>query len=241
VTGKFSTWCPKVIAQIGLPKRTILSRSIHIRLVRKSVDNKTEKLRIRHRAELEPLRRKISRLANDIREEVWNCEDLDDILINRAGDNWQPLFVIARIVGKEWLEKTIKAAKFISQKDAKETKSLGIYLLESLARIIACKRRALKLERGVSFFLPTHELLTGRCGDAGEGDGLNLIEEAPWNEKGEGLTATKLANKLKPYDIEPSQKREGEGKKPVRGYWSNVIEKAVKQYVSESNTSEPKK
>ena len=31
----FSTWCPKALAMIGLPARTILSRAIHIRLDRK--------------------------------------------------------------------------------------------------------------------------------------------------------------------------------------------------------------
>jgi putative DNA primase/helicase len=37
-TGQFTTWCPKAIAMIGLPKRTILSRSIHSRLGRKPKD-----------------------------------------------------------------------------------------------------------------------------------------------------------------------------------------------------------
>ena len=84
-TVQFSTWCPKALAQIGLPKRTILSRSIHIRLSRKLKDAKTEKLRKKHYQEFEDLRRKISGLAEDIRDHVKAFED--ETLENRAGDN----------------------------------------------------------------------------------------------------------------------------------------------------------
>ena len=41
----FSTWCPKALAMIGLPKRTILSRAIHVRLDRKPSGVTTEKLK----------------------------------------------------------------------------------------------------------------------------------------------------------------------------------------------------
>jgi hypothetical protein len=69
-TAQFSTWCPKAIARIGQPKRTILSRSIPIRLERKAKGVKTEKLKSAHADDLEDLRRKISRLANDIRAQM---------------------------------------------------------------------------------------------------------------------------------------------------------------------------
>ena len=72
-TGQFSTWCPKAIAMIGQPKRTIISRSIPIRLGRKSRGTKTEKLRKKHYEEFETLRRKISCLANNVRPRI---EDL---------------------------------------------------------------------------------------------------------------------------------------------------------------------
>jgi hypothetical protein len=72
----FSTWCPKAIAMIGTPHGTILSRSIHIRLERKDKKTKLEKLRRKHYAEFENLRRKIVRLANDIRERVRNFKPM---------------------------------------------------------------------------------------------------------------------------------------------------------------------
>jgi putative DNA primase/helicase len=48
IPSEFSTWCPKAIAMIGMPKRTILSRSVHIRLGRKPKNAKTEKLKKKH-------------------------------------------------------------------------------------------------------------------------------------------------------------------------------------------------
>ena len=42
----------------------------------------------------------------------------------------------------------------------------------------------------------------------------------------------KLARELREYDIERRQVKEGENR--GRGYWSDEVEKAVKQYESES-------
>src|SRR4029453_4655075 len=106
-TGKFSTWCPKALARIGLPNRTILSRAVHIRMDRKKASVKRERFIIeKHLAELAPLRRKISRLANDTRPQVKAFEG-DDTLINRANDNWRPLFAIAIAAGEGWSRKAL--------------------------------------------------------------------------------------------------------------------------------------
>ena len=73
---------------------------------------KTEKLKNKHFAEFEDLRRKISRLANQIREQVRVFES--DLLENRAADNWQPLLAIASAAtggdDQEWVTETAKAA-----------------------------------------------------------------------------------------------------------------------------------
>ena len=58
----FSTWCPKVIVMIGLPKRTILSRSVPIRLQRRPKGIKPSGC-AKHFAEFEPLRREIAQLV----------------------------------------------------------------------------------------------------------------------------------------------------------------------------------
>ena len=233
---------------IGLPKQTILSRAIHIRLERKGADVKTEKLRRKHFAEFEDLRRKISRLANDIRERVRVFES--DLLENRAGDNWQPLMAIANTatVGgdQEWVTETAKAAEHMNRKDVADSKSIGRYLLESIAQIIK-ERRGEKSddssgpaqgELGVApkkdltkEFLPTADLLLK----------LNEDDLAPWREDSKGakseLTARKLAGLLKQYeDVKPDRVRYPDGLEsspPTRGYWVEGLEKAIKKWAHE--------
>jgi putative DNA primase/helicase len=215
-TGRFSTWCPKVIAMIGLPKRTILGRSIHIRLGRKPEGVKTDKLKEEHYREFEDLRRKISRLANDIRSHVKAFRD--ESLENRAGDNWQPLFAIAAAAGEEWLQEAKLAAQRLSKKHAEEMKGFGRYLLESLDQIIQEKRKKEDLEPTEKIFLRSLDL----CNE------LNQDQEAPWKDKPDGIDALRLSKALKEYDIVPQRTREGSDRS--KGYWSDEIERAVQQY-----------
>jgi hypothetical protein len=215
-TGQFSTWCPKVIAMISLPKRTILSRSVHIRLGRKPKDIKTDKLKEDHYQEFEDLRRKISRLANDIRSHVKAFRD--ESLENRAGDNWQPLFAIAAAAGEEWLQEAKLAAQRLSKKDAEEMKGFGRYLLESLDAIIQEKRKKENVEPTEKIFLRSLDL----CNE------LNQDQEAPWKDKPDGIDALRLSKALKEYDIVPKRTREGADRS--KGYWSDEIEKVVQQY-----------
>ena len=242
----FSTWCPKALAMIGLPKRTILSRSIHIRLDRKASGVKTEKLKKKHYGELEELRKKISRLANDIREQVRVFES--DLLENRAGDNWQPLAAVASSAGNDWVIETAKAAEHINSRDVQDSKSTGRYLLESIAQIIKERRcgeqrkvsqePATPVELGVAsakeriptpkMFLPTTEVLLPK---------LNADDEAPWREDRKGakteLTSHKLAALLKQYGVKSEQKRYPDGSDsspPTRGYWIEDLEKAIEKY-----------
>ena len=72
------------------------------------------------------------------------------------------------------------------------------------------------------FFLRTQDLLTE----------LNQDEEAPWKEKAKDeLSANRLSNVLVSYGVKPIQVRTGqESKKPVRGYWSDELERVIKQY-----------
>jgi hypothetical protein len=222
-TGKFSTWCPKALARIGLPNRTILSRAIHIRMDRKKASVKRERFIIeKHLAELAPLRRKISRLANDIRPQVKAFEG-DDTLINRANDNWRPLFAIAIAAGEGWSRKALASALRMSGKDEKDSKSFGRSVLEAISRIIADQCKIENLEATTRFFLPTTELLDNVSG-------LNSDAEAPWMEKKDGLTPRGLANVLKAYQIKPHEARDG--KKVIRGYWSDELEKAIAQYTA---------
>ena len=144
------------------------------------------------------MRRKISRLANDIRGHVKAFKD--ESLDNRAGDNWQPLFAIAAAAGEEWLQEAKLAAQRISKKDAEEMKGFGRYLLESLDQIIQEKRKKENIEPTERIFLRSLDL----CNE------LNQDQEAPWKDKPDGIDALRLSKALKEYDIVPTRAREGQ-------------------------------
>jgi Domain of unknown function (DUF3854)/Protein of unknown function (DUF3631) len=138
ISARFSTWCPKVLAMIKLPPRTIISRSVHIRLTRKGADVKTTKLRAKHYDESQDMRRKIARFANQIRDKVRVFRTPDNAgMVNRASDNWEPLLGIAREISEDCYSRALDAAKKMSSKDAKEMKSFGVQILECIERIIA--------------------------------------------------------------------------------------------------------
>jgi uncharacterized protein DUF3854/uncharacterized protein DUF3631 len=236
--GQFTTWCPKAIAMIGVPKGTILSRSIRIAIERKNKAVKLEKLRRKHFTQLEDLRRKISKAAIMIKETVRGSSvaDGDDALGNRAGDNWEPLLSIAGAASEQWLKNAKEDAESIHDKDAHDAKSFNKYLLESIGKIIAERRAEIiaenrepelgddpdKHDNPDRFFLRTTEDLLAE---------LNQDEEAPWKERdNDKLTANKLRDVLSGYGVTPCNPRPGEGKKRARGYWSDELEKKIKQY-----------
>lgn len=109
---RFTTWCPRAYAMIGLPKRTLLSRSIVTRLLRKPKEVNLEPLPElrRMRPDWERRRRQCARWVLDNKERLQNADVGVDGLVNRSADNWKPLFLIASTVGGDWLTKARCAA-----------------------------------------------------------------------------------------------------------------------------------
>lgn len=109
---RFSTWCPRAYAMIGLPKRTLLSRSLVIRLLRKPSGAALERLpKLRHMGpEWERWRRQCARWAADAAAAMQAAESLAPGLSNRAADNWEPLLAIAEAAGKDWPARARSAA-----------------------------------------------------------------------------------------------------------------------------------
>jgi putative DNA primase/helicase len=226
--GQFPTWCPKAIAMIGAPRRTILSRAIRIAIERKDKTTKLKKLRRNSFAQLEDLRRKISKAASMIREAVRDGAVADDTLGNRASDNWEPLLAIASAVSEQWLKNAASDAESMHDKTTHDAKSFNKYLLESLGRIIAEKKTLEPGSQGApddpnKFFLRTIDDLLNK---------LNGDQEAPWKEKPhDELTAHKLGRILTGFGVSSEQvRRPGEKGNAPRGYWSDALEKVIKQY-----------
>jgi Protein of unknown function (DUF3631) len=130
----FSTWTPMAYGMIGRPKRTLLSRSIEIRMLRAKPGEVREKLpRLRFTPpEFEELRRKAARWAAD------NVKKLSEVrvesgLANRAGDNWEPLLMMAQLAGGSWVKRANVASQ--SYGDEKVVKSDRHVLLRDIRAI----------------------------------------------------------------------------------------------------------
>ena len=115
-------------------------------------------------------------------------------LINRAADNWRPLFAIADHVGADWPERIRDAAAALAPRDSE---SIGPMLLADIKAAFDEKQ-------------------TDRLASADVCEALAAIEGRPWAEwrasKGASpkvLTPNQLARLLKPFGVYPETVRIG--------------------------------
>ncbi|MCB9555217.1 MAG: DUF3631 domain-containing protein [Deltaproteobacteria bacterium] len=214
----FSTWCPKMIALIGRLQPTLHDRSVMISLKRKGRADNVERLRLDRLKDLVPLRRKIVRWAADNLSVLAARDPVvpEDILNDRARDNWRPLLAIAEACGAEWAERARRAAVNICADNDDDDLSAAALLLEDLHDIFTRRKE----ER-----LGTRDILLL----------LNEMEERPWPEfsRGQPLSAAGLAKLLKPFDIKPDKWTEGSSfqRITVRGYRREDLQDAFSRYL----------
>jgi Protein of unknown function (DUF3631)/Domain of unknown function (DUF3854) len=220
----FSTWSPKVIAQIGKLHTTLEDRSIVIMMRRRTKNEIVEPLRATAREEFKTIQRKITRWVADNAQKVAVTKPKMPLTLNdRAADNWSPLFAIAEVAGEDWGQSTLKAAVNLSGSDEDED-SLIIALLFSLRAF--CQKRKVTEE---DHLLPTLDILAA----------LNADKEAPWADwrEGAGLSAEKLSNLLKPFGVKRVRKRietskEGTEAPKIRGYKFGQLQPLFERYLS---------
>jgi putative DNA primase/helicase len=125
----FNTFCPKLLAMIGVPADTTLDRCIIIPM---------------------HVRRKLARWADDNLAKLENAEPLlPSRLDDRAQDKWEPLTAIADLAGGTWSEKARKAAVELSA--LADEDSLGVELLTDI--------RAVFRDQGDPDAIPTKEMI----------------------------------------------------------------------------------
>lgn len=134
----FSTFCPKAIAGIGTLPDTVTSRSIPIRLRRKTTAEQVQRFRYRQvEAAGSSLRAEIQQWAETNLESL-SKTDLDplDGLSDRAFDVWEPLLGIAGLASAEWPEQARRAAYALSGSSIQEDDSIGVRLLADIRALI---------------------------------------------------------------------------------------------------------
>jgi hypothetical protein len=214
----FKTFCPKAIAGIGRLPDTVVSRSIPIRLRRKTGSEPVERFR----------RRTVESEGAALRAEIeaWAEEDIDRLadqtvalivqLSDRAFDVWEPLLAIAGLAGGDWPERAHAAALALSGLVATDDESFGVRLLADIRSILADRDRVLSAELTYA---------------------LNAAEESPWGgfNTGTGIKPREIAKLLKPFEIAPHTIRDSD--RNAKGYYAKSFEDAFDRYLP--NDSEP--
>lgn len=213
---RFDTWTPVAIAMIGRLPDTLADRSIEILMRRKKQGEHVARFRLDRTGALEELHRKIIRWVRDNETTIGDWDGpVPNRLHDRAADNWRPLFAIADVVGGAWPEQARQAALALTPT---EDASPGVKLLEDIRDIFD--------EVGDDRLL-TQELL----------ERLHAKEHRPWAEykMGKPLSATQLANLLRPYAVSPNTIRSHEA--VAKGYTRASFEDAFARYLPQQSVT----
>ncbi|MDP3940448.1 MAG: DUF3631 domain-containing protein [Deltaproteobacteria bacterium] len=211
-TEEISAYCAVAVAGIGDIPDTMLSRSVAVRMRRRSPGEAIQAFRRRtHAPEGEALRERLTAWACEVLEQVgaaWPImpEGIED----RDADVWEALLAVADAAGGTWPDRARVAAVALVALSKESTPSLGIRLLADLRTAF-----------GDADALATETLLKRLCGTepyAGDnGSGL-FLDEAPWGEiqGGKPLNARGLAGRLRQYGIRSRNIRVGD--RTPKGY-----------------------
>ncbi|RWO41375.1 DUF3631 domain-containing protein [Mesorhizobium sp.] len=198
-TEEIPAYCAVALAGLGELPDTILSRSVIVRMRRRSPDEKIEPFRRRvHSGEGNLLRDRLGDWATSVVDELDDAwPKMPTEIQDRDADVWEALIAIADQAGGSWPQRARVTAVTLVTLSKESTPSLGVRLLADLREVF-----------GQEQHLTTESILNAL---------LSLVE-APWMEvKGKPLTDRTLASRLIKYDIRPKVLRIG-ASATARGY-----------------------
>jgi hypothetical protein len=210
---QFSTWAPTAISMIGKLPGTLHDRSLHIQLRRRKPTESVESFRSDRAPELRVLARKAARWADDHAVALQAAEPDMGELVNRAADNWRPLFALADAVGGEWRDRVRAIATAAEAK--KEDLSVRTMLLADIRDILRTRTQS------------------DRIGSSELATELGQLEGRPWAEwkNSKPITAASLARQLSPFGITPMTHRIGTA--TPKGYLYVDFAEAFSAYLPE--------
>ncbi len=180
---RFAVYGAVALAGLGDLPDTLMSRSVIIRMRRRTPGEKVEPFRRRLNASTgEELRDQLAAWAQSVADQVRDVfPDMPDGIEDRPADVWEPLLAIADAAGGQWPDTSraacVELAKVAENRDA----SLGVRLLGDLRTVF-----------GEVDALHTETIL----------DALHKLDEAPWsNLRGKPLDPNGLAWRLKQYGV----------------------------------------
>ncbi|HEX3626634.1 MAG TPA: DUF3631 domain-containing protein [Verrucomicrobiae bacterium] len=204
---RYNCWCPKVIAMIGQVPDTIADRSIVVMMTRKLVTETRAPLAELNTADI---RAKCARFALDATQWVTQCEKIrGEGLNDRAADTFDPLYVIARLAGREWEQKLQTAAFALSSHSHAQSPRCEL-LMDILSIFILT---------GQERFFSSQIAATLRDGAGFKSFAL----------KYSAITEFQICKMLRPYGIRPRTIRMGG--EVNKGYHRGDFRDALRRYV----------
>jgi Protein of unknown function (DUF3631) len=213
-TEELEAYCAVALAGLDDLPDTLMSRSVIVRMRRRTTEEGIEPWRPRiNREEAAKLNVRLAEWAevakDGLRGDDW-WPQMPKGVEDRDADIWEALLAVADLAGARWAMDARVSAVTLVTASKRRPPSLGIQLLHDI--------------RGVFNRAPSDKLST-----EGLIAGLKNMD-GPWSKirKGESIDATYLAKKLRDYDIRPKPQRVGEG--VFKGYARTQFEDAWKRY-----------
>jgi len=196
---KIPTFAMAALAGIGAMPDTIEDRAVVIRMRRRAPGETVAPFR--HRRDRPALTGIATGLAGWLHAHMADLERAEPTmpLEDRAADTWEPLIAVADLAGADWPALARSAAVILTH-DRDQAASVSDRI-----RLLADCRAAF----GTADALPTTTLISR----------LRSDPESPWSDHGPGgITAMKLAELLREYDIRSANIRFGEPIGQAKGY-----------------------
>ncbi len=210
------------LAGLGDLPDTILTRSVIVRMQRRSRNEPIEPYRRRlHATEGEEIRDRLAEWAAEIEPAAATyIPEMPSGIEDRDADCWEALLAVADMAGGDWPARARVSAVSLVSLSRERAQSLGAKLLEDLRTVF-----------GDADALSTEHVL----------DELHKLVESPWGDlRGKPLDARGLARRLRPYRARPTQVRIGDI--TLKGYRREDLHDAWERYVpaplANSETSE---
>ena len=193
-TEELDAYCAVAMAGLGNLPDTLLSRSVIVRMRRRSPAETIEPFRRRvHHAAGEAINKRLADWVGTLKPDY---PVMPAGIEDRNADVWEPLLTIADCAGDRWPERARVSSVNLVNLSRRDSPSLGMRLLSDLREVFRGEDQ-----------LHTDVILDALCS----------LDEAPWNElRGKPLNARSLANYLRQYDVRSKMVRVGQT--PRKGY-----------------------
>jgi hypothetical protein len=214
-TEELPAYCAVALAGLDDLPDTIMTRSVVIRMRRRSPKERVDPFRHReHSSDGHAIRDNLADWASTIPSGTW--PKMPEEIADRNADVWEALLAVADAAGGEWPERAREAAVTLVTAVTQAPGGLGVQLLADLRTVFA------KATKDGQDKLSTETILSK----------LNAMDESPWGaiSHGNPLDPRGLARRLRRYDIGPSSQREGDS--VFKGYAVSDFTDAWERYLS---------